>query len=143
MSGALKAIAGIFTAIVALVVIGIVVAIWWSDHSAKSLAVKEQAVAGNSVVAAGQAQQSAAAQQIVVSGQARDRIDLEVHQSNDQAIAAAPGAGAPIDPRLNDVGRRGLCRHPSFAADPECARLLAGDTGVISQAGSGDTAPAN
>lgn len=140
--GSLKAVASIFGALVALAAIGIAIFLWVGDHSAKNLAVKEQAVAGNATVAAAQAQQAAAAQQIVDRGEARARVDLEVHQANVQAIEAAPGAHAAIDPHVVDALDRGLCRHPAYAADPGCARLLEGNSAVVPSPGAGDAAPA-
>jgi hypothetical protein len=116
-------ITAVCAVVLALLGVGIGIALWWSNHSAQTVAVREQAVAANAAIAAGQARAETNAIQIQVAGQARDRIDLEVHEHNDQSISAAPGADAPVDPRLNSVGRRGLCQHPAYAADPECAGL--------------------
>jgi hypothetical protein len=141
--GALKSIASILAAIVALIVLGFIALAWWNDHSAKSLAVKEEAAAGAASVSAGQAQAQTNAIQIQVAGQARDRVDLEVHQANDQAIATSPGAAQSVDPRLNRVGLVGLCRHLAYATDPECAELRSPDPTQRPDAGGGNAVAAS
>lgn len=112
----------VVVAVIAIVVVTLVVADQFSGRSAKNLAVKEETKAGVATVAAAQSNAAQAAQQIIVSGGARDRVDLEVHQANDQAIAAAPGASAALDPRLNAVGIAGLCRHKAYRDDARCAQ---------------------
>jgi hypothetical protein len=137
----LQSIASIITGLIVAAVLAFLGYLWWSDHSAKTLAVKEQAVAGAAQVNAAQAQAATNAIQIQVAGEARDHLDIEVHQSNAQAIAAAPGASAPIDPALNAAGRRGLCQHPAYAADPFCLGLRGADPAVVPPAGAAGPAP--
>jgi len=133
--GALKAIATILTMIVAAALIGIAGGLWWMDHSAKKLAVTEQAKAGAATVGQGQAQAQTAAQQIIVSGQARDHLDIQLHQDNANAIAHAPGASDALDPTLLRTARLGLCKHAAYAADPGCARLREPDPPVVPKPG--------
>lgn len=114
-------IVAILVCVVILALLAVGGIVWWGDHSAKALATKEQAVAGNAVVGQGQAEAQTNAIQIQVAGQARDRVDLEVHQDNDRNIEAAPGASQAVDPRLNAVGLRGLCSHAVYRDDPACA----------------------
>jgi hypothetical protein len=139
----MKALAVSAVCLLVLVLIGLVA--WgvsaWQNQSARNIAVSEQTAAGKAVVGQAQAQAQTTAQQIVVSGQARDRLDIQVHQDNAQSIAAAPGADAPLDPALNTAGRRGLCRHPAYAADPGCAGLLGADPAVLPPPGPANAAP--
>lgn len=118
----MRAAAIIAVCVVLAILLGLGVWAWigWQNGSARNLAVHEQAVAANATVAAGQAQAQTNATQIVVSGGARDSVDITLHQANAQAIQAAPGADAVIDPALNAAGIRGLCAHPAYAHDPAC-----------------------
>lgn len=135
-------VAGLFALIIIIAALAIGGFILWQGHSAQRVAVQAQRQAGAATVSAGQAQAETATQRIVVAGQARDQLDIEVHQHNDRAIAAAPGADAPLDPRLNDVGRRGLCQHPAYAADPGCAGLRPADPAELPDPGGGNAAAA-
>lgn len=105
-----------------LALLGLGAWVWVSvtNGSARNLAAHEQGVAAAATVAAGQAQAAQAAQQIVVTGGARDSVDITLHQANAQAIQSAPGANAAIDPALNAAGIRGLCRHAAYSHDPAC-----------------------
>lgn len=108
-------------------------ALW--DHFAQQGATHQLANAvraeGTATVDAGQAKAEADAGRIVAAGEARVHADLTIHQENSRAILSAPGADAPVDPRPLDVARRGLCRHPAYRDDPQCAGLLEGDPGLV------------
>lgn len=129
-------------ALAVLALVGVGGFLWWQSRSAQHVAVAAQQQAGKATVAAGQAQAQTNAVQVVVAGQARDTLDIEVHQHNDQAIAAAPGASSALDARLNRAGIAGLCQHPAYAADPGCAGLRGADPAVVPAAGSGNAASA-
>jgi hypothetical protein len=133
----LKAIAGIMTALFMIPLVLLLVWWIWTEVASNNAAKKAQIQAGRAEVAAGQAQASAAAQRIVIAGQAREHLDLTVHQENAHAIAQAPGADAPLDPGLVRVANVGLCRHPAFAADPGCAGLRGPDPGQLPDPGGG------
>lgn len=45
-------------------------------------------------------------------------------RKNADAISAAPGASAPVDPRLADAGLRALCLRHAYAGHPRCHALL-------------------
>lgn len=135
--GALKSVAAILGSLVVLIVIAIALWLWWGDRSAKNLAVKEETVAANATVAAGQAQAAQQAQQIVVAGEARDHVDLTIHQENAHAIASAPGADAPLDPGMVAAVNRGLCRYQTLATDPRCHELRQPDPAELPSTGSG------
>ena len=93
------------------------------------------------VVTGGQVAAGQAASAVVDKGAARDQLTLNIHTDNAHAIAAAPGSNARLDPALNAVGRRGLCRFGVYAADPACAGLRGPDPAVLSSAGFGSAAP--
>lgn len=135
-------IIAILALVLVFVAIGLGGFLWWSNHSATKLAVKEQTAAGNATVGQGQAQNNAAAQTITVAGQARDTVDLEVHEHNDQTIASSPGADQPLDPRLVRNLDVGLCEHAAFRADPGCAGLLPGNSSQLPGPGDGSAAAA-
>lgn len=46
-----------------------------------------------------------------------------IHQENADAIQNAPGAAAPVDPRLRDAGLAGLCRHAAYRREPRCLQF--------------------
>ena len=107
---------------------------------AQSQAPKIAAAQGAAAVAAGQGGAQADAAQILDAASQRLATTLATHQENARAISAAPGADAPLDPRLNDAGRRGLCRFSAYAGDPDCAGLLQPDPGQLPQADPGRAA---
>lgn len=129
--GALKSIATIATMVVALIIVAAVGWIWWSNHAAKNLAVKEETKAAVATVDAAQTKAAAEAQQIVVAGETRNHVDLTIHQENANAIAAAPGASDALPADVVRAARLGLCRHPAYAADPGCAGLRPSDPAVV------------
>jgi hypothetical protein len=135
------AVSAVCLVLLVVIVLGVWGFVSWQNHSARNLAVAEQVKAGSATVAAGQAEAAQAAQTVFVAGTARDRSDNQVHLANVQAIAAAPGADAPVDPALNAAGRAGLCRHPAYSADPGCAELLGGHPAVVPPAGPAGDAP--
>lgn len=58
---------------------------------------------------------------IVDDAHAAQTASEDLTRKNADEIRKAPGADAPIDPRLNDAGRRGLCNRPAYRGRPECA----------------------
>lgn len=106
---------------------------------AEAQAAQQHAVA---VVQTGQAAAAGQAAQIVSQGAQQHDLTIHVQQENDRAILAAPGAAQAVDPRLNDIGRRGLCRYAAYAGDPECAGLRQPDPGGGPAAGQGRAAAA-
>jgi hypothetical protein len=112
-------------------------------NSAKAALAKAQAkaaLAGDQlIIASGQAaaQQSAAA--TAASGAEHAAVDITLHQENADAIQHAPGAAAPIDPALNRVGLRGMCRYADlYGADPACAGLRGDHPAQLPPARAGD-----
>ncbi len=61
------------------------------------------------------------------AGAHRDSLSITLHEANANALQKSPGAGQPIDPALNDAGRRGLCHYADYASDPACAGLRSSD----------------
>lgn len=127
----LKAIATILSMVVALIVLGFVGYIWWTNHAGSKTVVTEQKIAGAATVNNQQTQAVAQAQKIVVSGEARNHLDIQVHQDNAHAIQAAPGANQLLDPDFVNAINRGLCHYASDASDPGCAGLHSGDTAEL------------
>jgi hypothetical protein len=116
----LTTIAVILVALIVAAVIGIGIYFVWSNSGAAHVAVKEQTVAGQAVVAAAQSNAAQQAQTITVQGGARDSLDITLHQANARSVQTAPGANAALDPALNAAGIRGLCAHPAYASNPQC-----------------------
>lgn len=96
---------------------------------------------GDAALATGQAGAAVQATQIVAKGVQQHDLTIHVQQENERAILAAPGADQVLDSRLNDAGRRGLCRFAAYADDPECAGLRQPDPGGGQEAHPGDAAP--
>jgi len=92
------------------------------------------------VAATGQTAATQSAAAIADQGAHRAALDITVHQDNQHAIQASPGAAAPLAPALNRAGRGGLCRYDAYADDPACVGLRRGDPAVLPQAGGGDPA---
>lgn len=134
MPDPLKSAATILTMIVALALLGVGGYLFWEHLSTANKLVAAEVKAGTATVGAGQAQTELAAQKIIVSGQAHQALDINLHQENANAILAAPGADAPLGPGLIAATNRGLCRYASDAADPGCAGLQQVNPAVISGA---------
>ena len=52
-------------------------------------------------------------------------IEYERHvdyitRETERAIREAPGADAPVDPRLDGIARQRLCQRPSYSQHPDC-----------------------
>ncbi|HEY2178081.1 MAG TPA: hypothetical protein VGH15_05815 [Caulobacteraceae bacterium] len=137
----MKWVASILGSVVALAVLGGLLWFVLNQVGAKKALARAQIQAGTASVAAGQAQAETAAQRIIVAGEAHDHLDIQVHQSNAQAIASAPGADRPLDPGLVGAVNRGLCRYQAFAADPGCAGLLETHPAELPDAGAGRGPP--
>lgn len=130
----IKAIATIVTMVVVLIILGFGGWYLWTRISANHTLVKAQTQAGVATVGEHQAQAQAAAQRIIIAGDARQHLDIQVHQDNAHAIAQAPGADTPINPALIAAADRGLCRYASQSADPGCAGLRQPDPAVLPSA---------
>lgn len=105
----------------------IAAAIFYVAHLNHTISLLEAQTAAQKATITTNAAQSTvaqAAQATVAEGVHRDAITVTLHEDHANAITAAPGADAPINPDLNDAGRRGLCDYAAYADDPSCARLL-------------------
>jgi hypothetical protein len=103
----------------------------------RQLASAQQAAAtakGEAAVANGQAEAQHQAATVADAGARRDSLTVTIHTDNEHAIQAAPGAAAGVDPDLNRVGRRGLCRYRAYADDPACAGLRGPDPAELPKA---------
>jgi hypothetical protein len=65
---------------------------------------------------------SDAANTVAGAAASADAIDATVSENRD-AILAAPGANAPVDPRLRDAGLAGLCRHAAYRGSAQCVQF--------------------
>ena len=102
-------------------------AVFWVGHLEHQLAVEKAAAVvskDQAVIDSGQAAATQSAAAIETARQQADSSSEVQHQVNENAIKAAPGASAPIDPRLNAAGRLGLCRDSAYAGSPQCVGLL-------------------
>lgn len=55
---------------------------------------------------------------------------------NERTIRSAPGAGQPLDPRLNRAARSGMCKYAVNRNKPEC-RVQQPDPAGVERAGRG------
>lgn len=138
----LKAVGTILTMIVALIVIGVLGFMWWTAQAQNNQLAKALKAAGTATVAAGQAQATTDATRIVVAGERRDSLAITLHQENADAIAKAPGAGAPADPGVWNTARDRLCLHDAYRYDPGCAGLRQPDPAVVPPADPASAAAA-
>ena len=54
-------------------------------------------------------------------------IEYERHvdyitRETERAIREAPGADAPVDPRLDGIARQRLCQRPAYSQHPDCVQ---------------------
>lgn len=77
---------------------------------------------GELAAAQGQARAGEAAGRIFEREISRTETTRIIHEENDHALRAAPGADAPLDPVYVDTVNRGLCRYASTPA-AACAEL--------------------
>lgn len=96
----------------------------------KVLDAKAEAASSHKEAMTAQAQMAANGSATAISdaGARRDNLSITLHEANADALQQIPGAGQPIDPALNDAGRRGLCHYAAYASDPACAGLRSRDT---------------
>lgn len=58
----------------------------------------------------------------VAASSEAERASEVLSQESEDAIRAAPGAGAPVDPRLRDVGLDRLCQRRTYRCEPTCVQ---------------------
>jgi len=108
--------------VAALAVFIVVSAIAWGmgagDRQRANLAQASQSAADARATSGGDAVNAVAA-----NAAHEAEIDQQSTENRD-AILKAPGASAPVDPRVGDAGRRALCLRKSASRDPVCQRLL-------------------
>jgi Flp pilus assembly protein CpaB len=108
-------------AAVALVCVVAVVLLWKLGEGDRARREAAQARA-EVAVATGRIEAGKAATNTVATAAARDAATDTIKRENADAIRSAPGADVPVDPRLADAGRRGLCRYASYQHLPECVQ---------------------
>lgn len=111
------------------------------NHLRNALASAKVAVVeakAQTTVAAGQTAAITSAAAIADQSAQRTALDITMHEDHANAIQAAAGASAPVDPALNDRGRRGLCEYASYSDDAGCAGLRVGHPAQLPQAGGAD-----
>jgi hypothetical protein len=108
-----------------LAVLVILITVWWLiiGRPAHDRRVAAEAKAA-AIVATGQAAAARDAVAIVTDSAKTERaIDAQT-QENSDAIHAAPGAGAQVDPGVDAAGRRALCLRHALRDQPACVKLL-------------------
>lgn len=75
-------------------------------------------------LAASRASSGAEATETVAAGAARDAATDRLTQENADAIDAAPGAHAPVDPALSRAAALSLCRRTAYRGSAQCVQLL-------------------
>lgn len=107
-------------AVLAIVIVG------WMFRETIALALQGHSKARLSAVQAKAAAQSARdAIEATGAVSARSGASDALTRENENAIRAAPGAAAPVDPALRDAGLLGLCRRAAYRGDPKCVRFTA------------------
>lgn len=106
-----------------LVLLMLLASAWWlatepGRARARADEAQVQAVQAQSQAAAGRA-----AVAIVTASAARDAATDRQTQENRDAILAAPGATAPVDPAVGAAGRRAVCLRQSARRLPQCQPL--------------------
>lgn len=107
---------------------------WWEGRQGNHQLAGAVATAGNAVVGQGQARAQNDTTQIVVTGQRRDQLDINVHQENARAITNAPGADAPLDPAYIAAVNSGMSRYgqpDTSGHDPDGLPVQPHDPGVV------------
>lgn len=108
--------------IVALVVLALVFAAWWTLSEPGRQKAKAEAARGGQLVAEGGRAASAEALDINAGAAAAARESETLTRRNADDILAAPGADAHAGP-VADAGLRGLCRRAAYHDHPRCAGL--------------------
>ena len=113
--------------IIALVAVaGLYVYVQHLRHAIDAARVYAAVQTDKATVTTGQSAAVSDASTIADQGAARDQTTTSIHEDNAHALQSTPGALAPINPALDTVGRRGLCRYAAYAADPGCVGLRVG-----------------
>ena len=98
---------------------------WWlviggPVHDRKAAA----AAKASAAYAASRSGSAADASNIADQIRAATAASEDLTRKNADEIRAAPGADVRLNPALNDAGRRGMCRRPSYRRTAECVQLL-------------------
>lgn len=105
--------------------VALMLAAWWVVIGGPAHDRKAAAEARASAeYAAGRADAAADAAAIADQAHSAATASETLTRKNADEIHAAPGADQRLDPALNDAGRRGMCRRPSYRATAECVQLL-------------------
>jgi len=99
--------------------------VWWLVFIRPASAQRDAKVAqATGAVAVGGQQSAHQAIDTIVKRQDGDvKIDNQT-RANNVTILKAAGAGDPVNPAVDDAGRRAICMYKSSADLPDCKRLL-------------------
>lgn len=93
---------------------------WWLLTEPGRARVRANLAAAEAVQAQGQAAAGRDAVAIVTAASGRDSAADRQTLENRDAILAAPGAAAPVDPAVGAAGRRAICLRPSARRLADC-----------------------
>ncbi|MDQ0462645.1 hypothetical protein QO010_000393 [Caulobacter ginsengisoli] len=96
---------------------------WWLITEPGRARARTNLAAAEAIQAQGQAAAGRDAVAIVTASAARDAATDRQTQENRDAILAAPGASAPVDPAVGAAGRRAVCLRHASRRLPECQPL--------------------
>lgn len=104
------------------VLAGIVAALLiWNAWGARSAAKTETRLSKNQAEASLESGADAVGT-VGAVGATEVQIDV-ITRENERAIRTAPGADAPVDPDLDALARRGLCRRAAYRERAECLQF--------------------
>lgn len=107
-----------------LLALVLVLALWLSGALSSGGRAATEARLGANRADAALATASDAAQSVATQAAAEANHDA-LTRENDHEIHSAPGADAPVDPRLHDAGLRSLCRRAAYRGSQQCLQFAA------------------
>ena len=98
--------------------------LWMSGHlaSGKRATVEARLNANRADAAIATASDAVAS---IASQAAAEAAHDQLTRENEDEIRNAPGAAAPVDPRLHDAGLRSLCRRAAYRDSQQCLQFAA------------------
>lgn len=106
----------------AMLALVLVLALWLSGTLSSGARATTEARLNANRADAALATASDAAQSVATQAAAEATHDA-LTRENDHEIRSAPGADAPVDPRLHDAGLRSLCRRAAYRGSQQCLQF--------------------
>lgn len=107
-----------------IVGVAVLVAIWFVFIEPGRAAQREAEARVAAAAAQSRATSAAEAVNRVAERAEDEALTDQATRENRDAILSSPGARAPVDPGVDDAGRRAICLRQSARCTPGCVRLL-------------------